>query len=100
MSYNPRDEIVNELNSEIRELLGGWITQIEINCNGEKEEISCSPFNAYNKGCDEIILFNTTNDFDKVMNYINDDSQEKFRLNPNRLLVANRKNLEMRFKIN
>ena len=96
MSYNRRDEIASELENEIVDVLGGMIVTID------EDGYKCfeAPFDAYDKGCDEIISFRNVEDFDKVMNHINDDSQEKFRLNNKRLIVANRNRTEMRFKLN
>ena len=100
MSYNPKDEISNDIGEELTEILGGRITAIEIDWKGNEEEVTRAPYDAYDKGCDEIIRFFSEGDFDKVMNYIEDDKQEKFRVNKNRLIVANRKNCEMRFSLN
>ena len=98
MSYNPRDEVSGGIANELVEILGGMIITEE---EHEGKMFKCYeyPFDAYDKGCDEIISFRTPEDFDKVMNYIEDDNQEKFRVNPRRLILADRKTCEMRFNL-
>lgn len=100
MSYNMFDEVSSQLESQITRILGGrtWIID-EDGC-----EVSVCPFNASDKGTDEIIRFNNIKDFNKVLEVVNDENKrfelEAYYVNNNRLIVANKNKLEMRFKLN
>lgn len=62
MSYDPRDEISSEIGGELVDILGGM-----------KREGNCIeyPYSCYDKGCDEIYRFETEEDFNKVLKFIN-----------------------------
>ncbi|MBR0369681.1 MAG: hypothetical protein IJH63_03015 [Methanobrevibacter sp.] len=92
MSYDPRDEVSSEISSKITDLLGGMI-EVEENCYG-------FPFNRYNKGSSEIYSFFSGEDFDKVMDFINNDEEHDFYLNRARLIEFDENYCEMRFNLN